>query len=148
MLGARVYANAEKEIGWFPFEMIGAAAANRLFSSLPQWLEVFHWHGDTLDLPAGSVHLARSAGCAYQAFVYDERVVGLQFHLEATPGSAQSLISHCAVEIAEGRYIQSPQDILADACRFDAITHAMHRFLDRIAAVSSERATRADRSAS
>lgn len=148
VLGARVYANAEKEIGWFPIEMTEAATANRLFSSLPQWLEVFHWHGDTLDMPAGAVHLARSAGCAHQAFVYDERVVGLQFHPEATPGSVQSLISHCADDIAEGRYIQPPQDMLADARRFDVSTYAMHRFLDRMAAASSERATRTDRSAS
>lgn len=79
------------------------------------------------------MHAARSTGCANQAFVYDERVVGLQFHLETTPASAQQLIVHCAGEIVAGRYIQTPQAMLADVHRFDRINCVMHGLLDRLA---------------
>lgn len=91
VLGARVYANAEKEIGWFQVEKTESAAASRLFAAFPAQLDVFHWHGDTFDIPAGAVRVARSAGCANQAFVYDKRVVGLQFHLETTSDSARQI---------------------------------------------------------
>lgn len=134
VLGAKVHANTDKEIGWFPVEMMEVASDNGLFAALPRRIEAFHWHGDTFDIPAGAVHAARSTGCANQAFVYDERVVGLQFHLETTPASARQIIAHCADEIVEGRYIQTPQAMLADACRFDSINGAMHQLLDRLAA--------------
>ena len=134
VLGAKVYANADKEIGWFPVETTEAASASGLFAAFSRQLEVFHWHGDTFDIPAGAVHVTRSAGCANQAFVYDERVVGLQFHLETTPASAQQIITHGASELVEGRYIQMPQAMLADARRFDAINQEMQGLLDRMAA--------------
>lgn len=134
VLGAKVYANTDKEIGWFPVETTEAASGNSLFAALPRRIEAFHWHGDTFDIPAGAVHVARSTGCTNQAFVYDERVVGLQFHLEMTLASAQQLIAHCADDIVEGRYIQTPQAMLADARRFDNINCAMHQLLDRLAA--------------
>ncbi|MDP3616379.1 MAG: type 1 glutamine amidotransferase [Rhodoferax sp.] len=134
VLGAKVYANTDKEIGWFPVEATQAVSGNGLFAALPRRIEAFHWHGDTFDIPAGAVHAARSTGCANQAFVYDERVVGLQFHLEMTLANAQQLIAHCADDIVEGRYIQTPQAMLADARRFDNINCAMHQLLDRLAA--------------
>lgn len=138
VLGAKVYANADKEIGWFRVETTEAASASALFAAFPQRIDVFHWHGDTFDIPACAAHVARSVGCANQAFVYDERVVGLQFHLETTPASAQSIIAQCADEIVEGRYIQVPQAILADARRFHAINCVMQELLDRLAAAPAE----------
>jgi GMP synthase-like glutamine amidotransferase len=137
VLGARVYANADKEIGWFPVEKTEATSGDGLFEAFPRQIDVFHWHGDTYDIPTGAVHAARSAGCANQAFVYDGRVVGLQFHLETTLDSAQQLIVHGANELVQGRYIQTPQEMLVDASRFDAINRVMHDLLDRLAADSA-----------
>jgi GMP synthase-like glutamine amidotransferase len=134
VLGARVYANADKEIGWFPIEISAAASTSGLFAEFPQQFEVFHWHGDTFDIPAGSVHIACSAGCANQAYVYDERVVGLQFHLETTPASARQLIANCGDEMVGGRYVQTSRQMLEDPRRFDTINRMMHELLDRIAA--------------
>jgi GMP synthase (glutamine-hydrolysing) len=45
---------------------------------------MFQWHGDTFDLPAGTVHLARSRWCENQAFRYGQSAYGLQFHIEMT----------------------------------------------------------------
>ena len=59
-LGARVYPAQHKEIGWFPVQ--GCAPQDGSFA-FPATAEVFHWHGETFDLPDGAVHLARSAAC-------------------------------------------------------------------------------------
>lgn len=83
-LGARVYANRVKEIGWYSLELTSAAQWDRLFAGCASSQTVFQWHGDTFELPSGAVHLARSAVCPHQAFRYGERAYGLQFHLEVT----------------------------------------------------------------
>lgn len=139
VLGANVYANSDKEIGWFPIEMTEAESASNLFAAFPTQLDVFHWHGETFDIPAGAVHVARSAGCTNQAFVYDEKVVGLQFHLETTPDSARKIIAHSADDLVDGHYIQTPQAMLVDGCRFDTANRVMHNLLDRLAAASPDR---------
>ena len=51
-LGSRVYPNREKEIGWFPIEPV-SSAGEELFS-FPGNQTVFHWHGETFDLPVGA----------------------------------------------------------------------------------------------
>jgi len=133
VLGAKVYANRFKEIGWFPIQRTPEAATTRVGSALPEAIEVFHWHGDTFDLPSGAVHLARSEACANQAFVYQDRVVALQFHLEATGAGAEQLVAHCAAEIVEGPFIQQPEAMLADEGRFSKINDVLVRLLDRLA---------------
>ena len=110
-MGARVYPNAEKEIGWFPVKGVSSVGGSTF--RFPPSVEVFHWHGDTFDLPIGAVHLARSEGCENQAFQLDRLVIGLQFHLETTPESAQELVSHCRQELLSSRYVQSETSILA-----------------------------------
>lgn len=84
-MGARVYRNPSKEIGWFDIHLTEAAAADPLFTGVQRSENVFHWHGETFDLPAGAELLARSALCAHQAFRLGDRTYGLQFHLEVTP---------------------------------------------------------------
>lgn len=84
-LGAKVYLNPVKEIGWFPISWTGAARQDRLFAGLTRPETVFHWHGETFDLPAGAVRLAESEACRNQAFRFGANVYGLQFHLEVTP---------------------------------------------------------------
>jgi len=103
-LGARVRRAPRKEIGWFEVESCDAAGDCFRF---PSRSTVFHWHGETFDLPRGAVRLARSEACENQAFQFGERVIGLQFHLETTAGSAEALIAHCGEELVEDEYVQS-----------------------------------------
>lgn len=84
-LGAAVYRNARPEIGWYQVELLPAARDDRLFRERTSAETVFHWHGDTFDLPADAVHLARSALCPHQAFRYGSTAYGLQFHVEMAP---------------------------------------------------------------
>jgi GMP synthase - Glutamine amidotransferase domain len=52
--------------------------------SISTRFKVFHWHGDTFDLPSGAIHLASSGLYQNQAFKYEDRVYALQFHVEVT----------------------------------------------------------------
>jgi GMP synthase-like glutamine amidotransferase len=132
VLGARVYPNRSKEIGWFPIELTEAGQRSPLFGFLPARLEVFHWHGDTFDLPAGAVHMARSEACTHQVFVYNERVIGLQFHLESTAEGVQALIENCSGELAHSSHIQAPSQLKAQPKAFSIINEAMDELLSRI----------------
>lgn len=84
-LGARVYPNAVKEIGWAPVSFTPAAASDPLLVGLSEPEMIFHWHGETFDLPPGAARLASSDACVNQAFRAGDRIYGLQFHLEVTP---------------------------------------------------------------
>ena len=105
-LGSRVYPGEEKEIGWFP--ILGEPGTPGTFE-FPATSKVFHWHGETFDLPDGAVRLASSAICRNQAFQVGARTIGLQFHLETTRESAGEIISNCANELIARRYIQTEQ---------------------------------------
>ena len=110
-LGARVWRNREKEIGWFPVE--ATPADGPALFRFPPSIEVFHWHGETFDLPPGAVRLARSAGCENQAFQVGRSALALQFHLETTPAAARAMVEHCGAELRPARYVQSASEILA-----------------------------------
>ena len=81
-LGAKVTKNRVKEIGWFDIRLTDAGKSSPIFSGMPGTQKVFQWHGDTFDIPEGSLHLADSELCKNQAFLYDNRALALQFHLE------------------------------------------------------------------
>ena len=109
-LGSRVYPNSQKEIGWFEIE--ATPCADDVFR-FPQKATVFHWHGETFDLPAGATRLAKSAACANQAFQVGKRAIGLQFHLETTPESLDSIINNCRHELIEAAYVQTESSLRA-----------------------------------
>ena len=133
VLGARVSANKEKEIGWFPVTRTDAVPSG-LKGVLPEKQTVFHWHGDTFDLPAGAVHLYVSGGCSNQAFLYKDRVLALQFHLETTLKSAMPLLKNCRHELVPGPWIQTEQEIIEGLEKFAGINLTMDRILDYLAA--------------
>lgn len=114
VLGARVYPGDHKEIGWYPVTLTPAGTADPVGAALAGEGPVFHWHGDTFDIPEGALHLVASEVCAHQAFRYDTRVVGLQFHLEMNPESLNGMIRHGAPELSEGGvYVQTAAELCA-----------------------------------
>jgi GMP synthase-like glutamine amidotransferase len=88
-LGAKVMRNAVKEIGWGKLEVTdGGAARDWLGGALAADFEIFQWHGETFELPAGARNFLASRHCARQAFVIDRgrcAHLGMQFHCEMTP---------------------------------------------------------------
>jgi GMP synthase-like glutamine amidotransferase len=105
-----VVPNPVKEIGWFPIEANPLSPGG---APLPRTCTVFHWHGETFDLPPGTVRLAWSEACENQAFQLRRNVVGVQFHLESPPDSDWALVHHCAADLVPGPYVQSSQQLLA-----------------------------------
>ncbi|MDY6836167.1 MAG: type 1 glutamine amidotransferase [Chloroflexota bacterium] len=113
ILGSLVSPNKYKEIGWHPVSLTKAARSNRLFINWPDCFEAFHWHGDTFQVPPGALHIATSEGCYNQAFVYGDRTVGLQFHLEYKIESLREMLLHCSNELQPGLYVQNAATIEA-----------------------------------
>ena len=127
-MGAKVYKNPVKEIGWFP--VCGIPASDKSVFSFPGSLKVFHWHGETFDLPAGAKRLAESAVCKNQGFQLGKKVIALQFHLETTPESARSLVQNCREELVPGAFIQMEDEILsAKPDTYKLINHFMDDIL-------------------
>ena len=91
-LGARVFPGKNgKEIGWAPLQAGPDAALAPWFAPLLHpGLSVFHWHGDTFDLPPNALHLASSELYANQAFAIGDFALGLQFHPEVTAADLES----------------------------------------------------------
>jgi GMP synthase-like glutamine amidotransferase len=107
-LGASVYGNAVKEIGWLPVQSV--SKSDQVFQ-FPAKFMPFHWHGETFDLPAGAILLASSAGCIHQSFQIKKNVIGLQFHLEITTEIVNGLIQNCGSELIPGPFIQTEQEL-------------------------------------
>ncbi len=90
-LGAKVYKGVEKEIGWYDIEITEEAlmdkrivrlASHPQTADIKKTFKVFHWHGETFDIPNGAVRLASSALYPNQAFRYGENAYAFQFHIE------------------------------------------------------------------
>jgi GMP synthase (glutamine-hydrolysing) len=115
-LGARVYPSTEKEIGWAPVRFTDAAQHDPLFHGISGTEVVFHWHGETFDLPGGAELLGSSPACRHQAFRLGDRIYGLQFHLEVSPAI---ITQWCREDEACGdaREAQEPIDPYAHAAR-------------------------------
>ncbi len=134
VLGAKIYANRHKEIGWFNIRKIKTAQETGIATLFPDTIEAFHWHGDTFDIPDGAEHFLQSAGCKNQGFTLGERVLALQFHLEIAKSGAENLIIQCGNEIDKGRFCQTSDTMLANSDRFEKINKLMFRILDHMAA--------------
>jgi GMP synthase-like glutamine amidotransferase len=112
VMGAKVFPNTNKEIGWFPVRK--SQFVHPLFDGFYQspLLNLFHWHGDTFNLPDGCLHLFQSEATLNQAFAFQSQAVGLQFHLEMTAKNLDDMIAHCGNELQPGKYIQSKEQLV------------------------------------
>lgn len=130
-LGAQITPNPHREIGWFPITRNPELNDHPLASALPTNLDVFHWHGDTFSMPPNAQHLASSAACQNQGFIVENRIIGLQFHLETTLTTAAALIDNCREDLDGSQYVQTEAEMLVDSSKFDAINWVMQDLLGR-----------------
>ncbi len=121
-LGARVYPNPVKEIGWFEIELTAEGLADPLFAGAAPSETVFQWHGETFDLPPDAHWLASSSACRHQAFRIGSSAYALQFHLEVTP---EMIADWCAQNSNCGgsRELGSPIDKAHNAQRLKELAH-------------------------
>ncbi len=129
-LGGEVYPNRYKEIGWFPIELTQSGRAHPLFREWPRSFNVFHWHGETFSLPQGALHLAFSEACKNQAFLYEDRILALQFHLEVTPEIVSELLEKSASDLVPGPYVQGAEEIKGQPELYEFCHERLFRLLD------------------
>lgn len=133
VLGGRVIKNRHKEIGWHPVTLTENAKLSPFFSVLPREFVAFHWHGDTFETPLTCQTTAQSEACFNQAFEYEDRIFGLQFHLESTEESINLLLDHCVDDIKNSSsYVQDNDKIRAGYSFLPEIHTKMESLLNRI----------------
>ncbi len=134
VLGAKVYPNKEKEIGWWPVKLTPEGEKQPLLKDLPEEFVTFHWHGDMFDIPEGAVHLIASDVCSNQAFIFKDRVLALQFHFETTESSVKDIIENSRHELVEAPHIEPEDRMISQAGYFMPDNNKrLEMILDRLA---------------
>jgi GMP synthase-like glutamine amidotransferase len=100
-LGGRVSVNPVKEIGWNPVKVEDSATAREWFGPDLAKFTTFQWHGDTFTIPPGGERILTGPHCPNQAYVVDDRHLGLQCHVEMTPAMIASWIASGSGEVRE-----------------------------------------------
>ncbi len=107
-LGAAVYPGFEKEIGWKPLLITAAGAAGPARHLAAEHSFMFHWHGDTFDLPEGAVLLASTEACPHQVYSWGKATLAFQCHPEVRARDLEKWFVGHAVEIAAAKATNVP----------------------------------------
>jgi GMP synthase (glutamine-hydrolysing) len=128
-LGARVYPGKNSaEIGWSPLRAAPHAQPPEWFAPLlTPGLSLFHWHGDTFDLPHNALHLASTELYYNQAFALGNFALGLQFHPEVTADGLERWYVGHACELRHAGIAAAQLRSLA-RMHADALEEAAARF--------------------
>jgi len=107
-LGSRVYPGPEREIGWKPLLLTAAGNASPIRHVAAEHAFMFHWHGDTFDLPEGAVLLASTEACPHQVFSWGPSTLAFQCHPEVRARDLEKWFVGHAVEIAAAPGVNVP----------------------------------------
>jgi len=88
-LGANIYPGKQAEIGWYPLRLSSSAQYSPVKHLSSAMTTMFHWHGETFDLPAGATLLASSDRYENQIFSWGEKVMAVQCHPEVFTASLE-----------------------------------------------------------
>ena len=108
--GAKIYQGRKKEIGIYHDIEFDNQSKSSIFSGINSPATVFHWHGDTFDLPQKALRLAHSKNYQNQALQIGS-AVGVQFHLEATEETIRLWLEKSKDELRKVSYID-PDEII------------------------------------
>ncbi|MEV6130945.1 methyltransferase domain-containing protein [Streptomyces violaceusniger] len=139
--GGRARPAPGPQIGWGEVRTAPAAHTDPLFADAPGRLPVLHWHGDTMDLPAGATLLASCDRYPVQAFRIGGSAWGLQFHLEVDKAAVDAFAAAFPDEaaIAPDLDASAPGNLAALAPHRDAV---FARFAALVAGRAARSATR------
>lgn len=110
-LGGDVMRNPHKEIGWFPVKK-SIWLDNQLADFLPLYYTTFHWHSDIFTIPEGAVKIMESEACENQAFVYKNKVIAFQYHMEMRPQDLLKMIEYGRKALTGDGYVQTENEII------------------------------------
>ena len=118
LLGAKVANSSQKEIGWFPVTFKTEGLQHPLLYGIDSKINAFHWHGEFFEIPENTVHIATSEACENQGFIYNDRVLALQFHIEMNKKSITEILRACSNELIDEKFVQSEQEIMNKTERY------------------------------
>lgn len=129
VMGAKVYSSGTREAGWRSVTF----ASHPLIDGLGSEAVVFHWHGDTFDLPPGATLLASNDAFKSQAFcAKDGRVLATQFHFEATRDSLNDLLDANEEYLEfDSPFVQTAEQIVGGEEYIDEANRLLFEILDR-----------------
>jgi GMP synthase (glutamine-hydrolysing) len=116
-MGGGVHPAERRQCRFAPFYPTEAGATDTLFSVFSPGDLVFHWHGDTWDLPDGGELLSSSDVVPNQSFRVGDVAWGSQFHFEVTPEALEQWITAAAPELP-ATWGRTGEDIRMEARRF------------------------------
>jgi GMP synthase-like glutamine amidotransferase len=119
ILGARVQKNNHWEVGWHQIALEGATN-----------LAVFQWHQDCFELPPGAERIATNTITENQAFRFGKKILGFQFHPEATA----EWVKECSEDqdYPVGPFVQSPAEVMAGVQQLPAMQKWFFGVLDSL----------------
>ena len=129
-LGAQVTPLERWQIGWLALEKSPNANASPLGRMLAQRLMPMHWQSQGFSLPEGAIALYEGPNDLAQSFVWDERVVGLQFHLECTPLSIHRWLENTPKTLLGDQTAEQIHALDEDALLSSALREPLYRILD------------------
>ncbi len=130
VLGSKVYPNTQHEIGWFPIRFIESVSEYAHLDFGPE-RTVFHWHGDTFDLPSGSHAIGSSKATPNQGFLLGSQIAAFQFHLEVRPKDIETLVDHAYPSEQGHPYVQSKEELLLMRPEISENNRLLASFLDQ-----------------
>ncbi len=100
--GAKVYPGINgKEIGWGPILLTEEGGDGPLSPLSLRDAPMFHWHGDTFDLPEEATLLASSELYENQIYTLGNNILGFQSHPELDPQNIEHWLIGHACELAQ-----------------------------------------------
>jgi len=120
-LGSDVRKSPKKEMGWYDVHLTNEGQQDPLFNHFQKREKIFQMHGDTFDIPKSATHLAYSEICQAQAFRYNDKAYGLQFHLEVD----QAMVTRWLKAPANQKLMES-ENITAETIETDTAKYMEH----------------------
>lgn len=124
-LGGGVHKGSQgKEIGWHEITIPKAGQDHPV-----RHLEgmMFHWHGDTFDLPEHATLLGSSRLYEHQAFRYGEHTLGLQCHPEVTAEQLEGWYEGFAGDYDGENVSQALEKLKSDTAQYCAALNIRSR---------------------
>ncbi len=130
-LGATIRANPVKEIGWGAVQVCDTTEAKNWFGETQHFIS-FHWHGETFDLPAEATHLLSNTCCAHQAFVFQQKHLALQCHIEMTEAMIIDWCREGCAELHTARHSPCVQSATTMQQNMPDRLRSLHSVADRV----------------
>lgn len=138
--GGRCFAGSGPELGWAPITWTPARDTDPLLAELESGpLDVFHWHGDTFDLPPGAELLASSDLYVNQVFRVGPAAWGMQCHLEVDADLVGAMVREFAAEATPEQRAQIAARTPAAVARLRPVQERIFARFARLANTDPER---------